>query len=1196
MDFDRYRKQSGISSGRAVREQSSSEVLNQAKAERAARQAERQRQRAASTIGRWWRGTTARRQQRSRLRQAWLQEYGPLVAQPQELLPAAHLVNNVLPPVLAAFLPGPCQQEQRAALAAGAPLPPLPATDTAALRGCFALLLRSLAATEARHNLLGLGLAAGEAAGSGASPDSAEERQQQLLGQLQRLLLLCCSLIGSGSNSPGSGSSRSGGGGGDGSSIPSAADGGMTVDPLLQAAAGRLVSILCDSSLWKCFQQRQPEHDEQQRRLQQGLHSWLAPLPLLSAAAQRLVAVLSPAAASQGGGALQQQDQQRQQLTAVLNGLVAAQLALWRQLQKQHPEQGPEAAASSSASGSGAGEAAGRQLLRLLATPGLLPLLAPSTVAQLIASPGFAALLRAAASWQPGGDSSSGSASGTLSLLGTLAQLAAGKRASQPQGQQGRQVDFLPPSQLLQQPGVASALGAAAAALLQSARDAPSSSSSTGGALEPLWPFSEGTFASQLLAALPLPQFARLYHELLLLADACSSSSRGAGGGGGGDGAAIGGRAGAARLLSALAFGTQLLTRLWRELATSIGLPLEAPLQATRGWEVATLRRGIAGLQPQAAAQLGLFCRVYCHHLQVVDDWEFHERQQTFSLGQQRAIAAALNTLIFRTQLPDTSGPAGAAAGGGAVARAGRLGRDHRMLQQAAPLLHRALYERDARRPFCPPALWLEPYRHLVSAGGGSASQPISGAAVVRALVAAADGDAGGSQHPGAPSAAHGAAAAAAATAAAASSSGAGVAAASRPAAVAAILTAAPQCVPFEERVAVFRALIEQDQERCGYNLAPVDGGARPVPVTIRRGYVLEDASAQLGLLGSATKSRLSLTFINQQGLQEAGIDMGGLMKEFLESVVAEGFDPNRGLFSATPDGYAYPNPLAERLDGGLAALEALGLVLGRALYEGLLLDLPLAPFFVSRLQGRWPLFDELQALDPEVYRSLMQLKRFEGQIDDLCLDFTVESDFLGSKVSEELVPGGSRLGVNNGNVLQYVYLVADWHLNKRLGTAAAAFSRGLSKVIPPAWLRLFSPREVNQLLGGGEAAALDVDDMQAHAQYSNGYSASSTTVKHFWAVVRSMSQEEQRALLKFVTSVSRAPLGGFKHLTPPLTIHKVDCGASLLAAVGGKDVDRLPTASTCSNTLKLPNFRRTSTLREKLLYAIKSGAGFELS
>lgn len=29
---------------------------------------------------------------------------------------------------------------------------------------------------------------------------------------------------------------------------------------------------------------------------------------------------------------------------------------------------------------------------------------------------------------------------------------------------------------------------------------------------------------------------------------------------------------------------------------------------------------------------------------------------------------------------------------------------------------------------------------------------------------------------------------------------------------------------------------------------------------------------------------------------------------------------------------------------------------------------------------------------------------------------------------------------------------------------------------------------------------------------------------------------------------------------------------------------------------LQLPNFRRSATLREKLLYAIKSGAGFELS
>lgn len=63
-----------------------------------------------------------------------------------------------------------------------------------------------------------------------------------------------------------------------------------------------------------------------------------------------------------------------------------------------------------------------------------------------------------------------------------------------------------------------------------------------------------------------------------------------------------------------------------------------------------------------------------------------------------------------------------------------------------------------------------------------------------------------------------------------------------------------------------------------------------------------------------------------------------------------------------------------------------------------------------------------------------------------------------------------------------------------------------------------------------------------------------------------------------------------------PLYLPQVPCEASLLAVVGGKDVDRLPSASTCYNMLKLPNYRRASTLKEKLLYAVTSNAGFELS
>ncbi len=51
----------------------------------------------------------------------------------------------------------------------------------------------------------------------------------------------------------------------------------------------------------------------------------------------------------------------------------------------------------------------------------------------------------------------------------------------------------------------------------------------------------------------------------------------------------------------------------------TMGLPLEAPKEATRGWDIPTLRAGLQGLAPQHAPKLGLFCRCacMCMHLTV---------------------------------------------------------------------------------------------------------------------------------------------------------------------------------------------------------------------------------------------------------------------------------------------------------------------------------------------------------------------------------------------------------------------------------------------------------------------------------------------------------------------------------------------------------------------------------------------------
>jgi hypothetical protein len=40
--------------------------------------------------------------------------------------------------------------------------------------------------------------------------------------------------------------------------------------------------------------------------------------------------------------------------------------------------------------------------------------------------------------------------------------------------------------------------------------------------------------------------------------------------------------------------------------------------------------------------------------------------------------------------------------------------------------------------------------------------------------------------------------------------------------------------------------------------------------------------------------------------------------------------------------------------------------------------------------------------------------------------------------------------------------------------------------------------------------------------------------------VLHQFSPRDRAALLKFVTSCSRAPLGGFEYMNPPFVIHKV--------------------------------------------------------
>ena len=78
-------------------------------------------------------------------------------------------------------------------------------------------------------------------------------------------------------------------------------------------------------------------------------------------------------------------------------------------------------------------------------------------------------------------------------------------------------------------------------------------------------------------------------------------------------------------------------------------------------------------------------------------------------------------------------------------------------------------------------------------------------------------------------------------------------------------------------------------------------------------------------------------------------------------------------------------------------------------------------------------------------------------------------------------------------------------------------------QVIPASWLRLFDPREVNQLVGGGASGDIDVTDLQQHSAYSNGYSSSDHTIRLFWKVSLFTHCSQSHSTFRRLGSISAA-------------------------------------------------------------------------
>lgn len=94
------------------------------------------------------------------------------------------------------------------------------------------------------------------------------------------------------------------------------------------------------------------------------------------------------------------------------------------------------------------------------------------------------------------------------------------------------------------------------------------------------------------------------------------------------------------------------------------------------------------------------------------------------------------------------------------------------------------------------------------------------------------------------------------------------------------------------DRVQMFREFIKLD--KVSRRMAGEVAGPGPgsIEIVIRRGHIVEDGFKQLNSLGSRLKSCIHVSFVSECGLPEAGLDYGGLSKEFLTDISKTAFDP----------------------------------------------------------------------------------------------------------------------------------------------------------------------------------------------------------------------------------------------------------------------------------------------------------------
>ncbi|XP_052242685.1 E3 ubiquitin-protein ligase HACE1-like isoform X2 [Dreissena polymorpha] len=349
-------------------------------------------------------------------------------------------------------------------------------------------------------------------------------------------------------------------------------------------------------------------------------------------------------------------------------------------------------------------------------------------------------------------------------------------------------------------------------------------------------------------------------------------------------------------------------------------------------------------------------------------------------------------------------------------------------------------------------------------------------------------------------------------------------------------------------------------------------------PLIVDRGTLFHSSCSQLlGKNPEDLKHNLSLQFQGEEGMGQ------GVVREWFDVLSREILNPDYALFTQSADGCTFqPNSNSSVNPDHLSYFRFAGQCLGLALYHQQLISACFTRSFFKHILGIPLNYRDVASIDPEYAQNLQWI--LDHDITDLGLDltFSVETDVFGVMEEVELTPGGSTLPVTEENKAEYVQLVTELQMTRAIQPQIDNFLAGFNQYVPQKLVRLFDEYELEVLLSGIQK--IEVEDWKANTVYTDCDPAT-PVVQWFWEVVEEFSDRERFQLLQFATGSSRLPFGGFGNLrtdgqTQQFTISLVPYTPGLL-----------PTASTCVNFLRLPNYPSKAETRDRLLVAIECGS-----